>query len=522
MLRRLAAAPAPRLQARLAVGAVDDPLEREADAAADRVMRMVDPALAPACAAVEETASLRARPAGAQLGKAGGEAPASVREALGAPGQPLDAQTRAFFEPRFGRDFSGVRVHRDAAAARSAEAVGALAYTVRNDLVFASGTFAPHTEAGRRLIAHELAHVIQQDAGGEAGVRRETPPPAAPAPAAPDAGAAPPPAAAAPAPGVPCPPTTKVVATTLAEYVDLMRCAEATTKWSPREMLTLFRELYYGSQAWSVSSNPVWDDVITCPFPVGNPPVDLGKPLFDSLQASQEVAGVDVGHVFVGLESMMCPSASVTASQTVLGVHPSVSTPNEAFATWAGDLGAAVSARTACPDMGAAAATNDDCFHLSGSRPLSDYLKESAPDQDLQGDIDAYVLRARGLGIACGVSALKKASLPAGKLSDIFQAYYNNPASTLGAAHVNNARCFIESLGGQLDPTGKFITNRPALLDPMRDKVVEFAQAFYYKTTKSKSGAFGAYMANLAGAGPMYTDSRAAASWFLTWLEARL
>ena len=79
-----------------------------------------------------------------------------------APGQPLDAATRSFMQPRFGRDFSGVRVHSDAAAARSAQAVGAKAYTVGDDIVFGAGRFAPSTGEGRRLLAHELAHVAQR------------------------------------------------------------------------------------------------------------------------------------------------------------------------------------------------------------------------------------------------------------------------------------------------------------------------------------------------------------------------
>lgn len=84
-------------------------------------------------------------------------------EVLGSAGQPLDSATRAFFEPRFGHDFSRVRVHQDARAAASARAVNALAFTAGHDLVFASGQYAPSTTAGRLLLAHELAHVVQQD-----------------------------------------------------------------------------------------------------------------------------------------------------------------------------------------------------------------------------------------------------------------------------------------------------------------------------------------------------------------------
>ncbi len=90
------------------------------------------------------------------------EAPPIVREVLNSPGQPLDAETRALFEPRFGRDFSNVRVHTDAKAAESAQAVNAQAYTVGRDIVFGTGQYVPEIAAGKRLLAHELTHVVQQ------------------------------------------------------------------------------------------------------------------------------------------------------------------------------------------------------------------------------------------------------------------------------------------------------------------------------------------------------------------------
>lgn len=96
-------------------------------------------------------------------------APPIVHDALAGPSQPLAVATRAFMEPRFGHDFGGVRVHSDAAAAESARAVGAKAYTVGQDIVFGANQFQPNTDAGRRLLAHELTHVMQQ---GEANTTR--------------------------------------------------------------------------------------------------------------------------------------------------------------------------------------------------------------------------------------------------------------------------------------------------------------------------------------------------------------
>lgn len=90
--------------------------------------------------------------------------PPIVNDVLRSPGQPLDPDTRAFMEPRFGHDFSRVRVHTDEKAGESAQMVNALAYTVGEDVVFAPGQYTPTTTAGQRLLAHELTHVIQQAA----------------------------------------------------------------------------------------------------------------------------------------------------------------------------------------------------------------------------------------------------------------------------------------------------------------------------------------------------------------------
>ena len=101
-------------------------------------------------------------------------APPIVHEVLRSPGQPLDPATRAFMEPRFGHDFSRVQVHFGGAAAQSARDVHAQAYTVGRDIVFGESRFAPGTHEGRRLLAHELAHTVQQQdvryAGGALAV----------------------------------------------------------------------------------------------------------------------------------------------------------------------------------------------------------------------------------------------------------------------------------------------------------------------------------------------------------------
>jgi hypothetical protein len=90
------------------------------------------------------------------------EVPPIVHEVLHSLGRPLNPETRASFEPRFGHDFSNVRVHTDAKASGSAKAVNALAYTAGHNMVFGKDQYAPETEEGRRLLAHELTHIVQQ------------------------------------------------------------------------------------------------------------------------------------------------------------------------------------------------------------------------------------------------------------------------------------------------------------------------------------------------------------------------
>ncbi|MES1245798.1 MAG: DUF4157 domain-containing protein [Acidobacteriota bacterium] len=93
---------------------------------------------------------------------------------LAAPGRPLEPALRQDMEQSFGHDFSRVRVHSGAAAERSAQDVNAHAYTVGHNIVFDAGAFAPGTQRGRRLLAHELTHVVQQSRPDRAGQSRPT------------------------------------------------------------------------------------------------------------------------------------------------------------------------------------------------------------------------------------------------------------------------------------------------------------------------------------------------------------
>lgn len=143
------------LQRKLTIGASYDPLEREADRVADQVSS------APTNPVVRGTVPPIQRFSGQATGDTR-TAPASVDRVLASSGRPLDPMLQRNMEHRFGYDFSQVRVHSDAAAAQSAQDVNAHAYTVGHNIVFGPGRFAPGTQEGRRLIAHELTHVVQQ------------------------------------------------------------------------------------------------------------------------------------------------------------------------------------------------------------------------------------------------------------------------------------------------------------------------------------------------------------------------
>ena len=138
----------------LSLGKPSDAAERAADAAGQHPLvhpttRTVD--AIDASAPARNSASLTSA--------------ALFHEAVASPGEPLDEDTRALMEPSFHHNFSNVRVHADMSSSQSAGRVNALAYTAGRDIVFAAGSYAPGTDSGRRLLAHELAHVVQQSSG---------------------------------------------------------------------------------------------------------------------------------------------------------------------------------------------------------------------------------------------------------------------------------------------------------------------------------------------------------------------
>jgi hypothetical protein len=149
---------------------VNDPLEHEADAVADKVMRMPDtPFVQRKCTGCKEEgqALQKKEVTGDASGAQKSDAPAIVHDVLASSGHALDTKTLTFMESRFRNDFSQVKIHTDRKANISARDLNATAYTVKDNIVFGVGEFQPHNSTGQRLLAHELSHVLQQRRGSD-------------------------------------------------------------------------------------------------------------------------------------------------------------------------------------------------------------------------------------------------------------------------------------------------------------------------------------------------------------------
>ncbi|CAN5180692.1 hypothetical protein BH09BAC6_BH09BAC6_30930 [soil metagenome] len=165
----------PFFQPKLTINQPNDIYEQEADHMADKVMRMADPAanqhsfFKPAknavqrkCQACEEQEKHVHRKESNSAEVHSSNELGSYVNSLSSSGQAMPESSRNFFEPRFGQDFSNVRLHTDSVAAKSAQSINALAYTSGNNIVFNSGQYSPESNSGKRLMAHELTHVVQQ------------------------------------------------------------------------------------------------------------------------------------------------------------------------------------------------------------------------------------------------------------------------------------------------------------------------------------------------------------------------
>ncbi len=171
------------LQPKLRIGKAGDKYEQEADRLADQVMRMPEPKkvsidnfqIQRACTKCEENElkrqpikeedeeeKLQAKAASGTISEINPDMESNIHSLKGG-GQPLSKKDRTFFEPRFGQDFSHVRLYTDTRAAKFAEAMNARAFTFGKNVVFGTGQYVPETMSGQKLLAHELTHVVQQE-----------------------------------------------------------------------------------------------------------------------------------------------------------------------------------------------------------------------------------------------------------------------------------------------------------------------------------------------------------------------
>lgn len=163
----------PTIQPKLTVNSPGDKYEQEAEMVSEKIVRMENysplqknhspaPVVQRKCASCEK----EEEQGGLQRKESGSSVPfvsANVSQTLKSPGHSIDTNTRSFMESRFGYDFSKVKIHTDSQANQSAMDIGAFAYTYQNNIAFAQGQYSPGTESGRKLLAHELTHTLQQN-----------------------------------------------------------------------------------------------------------------------------------------------------------------------------------------------------------------------------------------------------------------------------------------------------------------------------------------------------------------------
>ncbi len=155
------------IQTKLKIGEPGDKYEQEADRIADEVMRMPEPTIQRQVTSEEEEEKIVQRKAISGLVSSSSQnqselnVPPIVHEVLSSPGEALEPKTRTLMESRFDCDFSRVRIHKDAEASQSAQAIDAMAYSLDQHIVFDNKQYTPKTISGQRLLAHELVHTLQ-------------------------------------------------------------------------------------------------------------------------------------------------------------------------------------------------------------------------------------------------------------------------------------------------------------------------------------------------------------------------
>jgi hypothetical protein len=308
-------------------------------------------------------------------------------------------------------------------------------------------------------------------------------------------------------------------ATDVAGYIQLVRELERQfPEKNSLDVLAMLRQAYYG-KPWSIDPTPQWSDVLPFGGNPGNPSSRIGSgpgSLFEALQASQEVGGTDMGHIFAGLQAFFHPTYDVALTQEILGqsiIVRTVSMPNTEFATWGGDVGAAAARPVLNDELGDPAQTDAEAF------------RSEVPDQDLEGNLDAYAM-VKGGGGARGLESMLQApgtAAPGTPVSQVLYEYFLGSARLAGARSTKY-KDFVTGLGGTV--AGKKITNRAALEAAIVPRVLDFADMFFwgkYKAAKGTAQA-AAYMvtASVGILVRLLQKTLVMVRLFFDWIEARL
>lgn len=437
------------IQTKLTIGEPNDPYEHEADQVAERVMRMAtppgisdklsftartSPKAQRKCASCEDEEKVQRKEAGPSA-----DAPTSppvVHDALNSPGQPLDPMTRTFMEERFDHDFGHVRVHSDTREAdMAAHSISALAFTQRANVVFASGQYQPQSEHGRKLLAHELTHVVQQRAAEEVagylatGDEVSTQTPHVSLADRGTSGAVQRQYSHRSAPTFD--PNALIPIANFITYIQAVETTYSTD--TPQQILTRIRQQYYKGLGFDqLTQDAPQQEMLAEPSLIVGPGGEaymhaqstrrlidpsVGTAAYSHLtaRADENATGdnpspyivmpdgsrIDVGHLLLGLDSLL---------------HPRVAEPFAAYgisgsdtAGWPADL-ALASYWTSHHALEGSPAGNAPIHPATAD--FNAYYNASAPNEDILGDTDAFGLNQQWT------------SAPGQQLSQVVRAYY--------------------------------------------------------------------------------------------------
>ena len=361
-----------------------------------------------------------------------------ISDVRSSSGSAIDSSTKDFMESRLGYDFSNVRIHVDRRSAESARAIGALAYTAGNDIVFGAGQYEPNTPAGRSLIVHELVHTIQQRAVKNPSIQRQT------------------------AREEACE-TRYSRATNFGELVSLIRAAEANLIScgfaSTEDRVHVLRGVYYGT-TWSMDYQVEKSNVRNVGFQTytasrtpADPRACLRCGLFEALRGSAEVSDgsrrIDFGHLMIGLDARRSIIARNVRIPTQGGTGLEIS-------TWLGDLGGGAGM------LAYLRVTNPSTPAMSVFRG-SDF----GGAINLEGDVAGYL-------VARDTTMIDAPSAPVfstGSIADALDAYL----APSGSRTEWDSRCanFLRMLGGQLDNSGRLM-NKSTVISGLSGQIDSF------------------------------------------------